>query len=752
MESAVSKFVFLNPPGLAESALFLILFAIVIYGSLRSTRHLKSAGRRFILTSLHALAFITVLFILTNPAIKEESFREEKKTLAVIVDGSWSMNLAGGTSGGDRIEAVRGFFGDNTGFFTRLGQNFILDYYTFDETLKPSSQESILKNEPSGTHTELGKLLGELTEKHGRGELDEALLISDGAGSWQTLDAGSDEALKNAGFRINAAGALASDATDDIWIDKINSNEVSFLRYPYSVSAVVKSGGPAGMRIPASLYEGDELISIKEVYIDPRTKEGEAEFEINPITLGRKIYTVSIPVLSDELIPENNRKSFYTDVIINKIRVLHVAGSPSWDVRFLRKALKRNPNIDLVSFFILRDPTDLVFATENELSLIPFPVNEIFGNELPTFDIVIFQNFNFQPYGIFGFHLRSVRDYVMNDGGAFLMIGGNKSFDSGNYGRTPISEILPVELDYMSRTPADTISGESFRPKLTAAGKNHPIMRIIPDRDENEKQWNGMPELEGFNMVEGLNPDAVPLLVSPEGEPILALAKAGSGKAATFLSDSSWRWNFIYGSEGDVSPLYEKFWNRLFLWFVNDPELKDVRVETDKAVYSPGENAGVASWDLSGDEAGEKSVKVQLTLPDGTTADIEPERDTRQRLTAKIMLSQPGVYKITARTVGDGAEYSDSETSEASFIVEPPGDELRGITSNLKLLKYIAGATGGSYISTRDNPEGLNIENARKKTITGYKTVLLWDNPVFLLLILGLLFSEWSLRRRWGLK
>ncbi len=750
MESAVSKFVFLNPPGLAEALLFIVLFAVVIYGSLRSTRSLQNAGRRIILTSLHALAFFTVLFILTNPAIKEESYREEKKTLAVIVDGSWSMSLAGGASGGDRIEAARGFFRDNAAFFTRLGQDFNLDYYTFDEALEPATQESIMGQKPSGRHTEIGRLIDGLIERHEKGELDEALLISDGAGSWQTLDGGSDEALKNSGLRISAAGALASDASEDIWIDRINSNEVSFLRYPYSVSAAVKSGGPAGMRIPASLYEGDKLISIKEVYIDPRTKEGEAEFEINPITLGRKIYTVSVPVLSGELVPENNRKSFYTDVIINKIRVLHVAGSPSWDVRFLRKALKRNPNIDLVSFFILRDPSDLVFATENELSLIPFPVNEIFGNELPTFDVVIFQNFNFQPYGIFGFHLRSVRDYVMNDGGAFLMIGGNKSFDSGNYGTTPISEILPVELDYMARTHTDTISGESFRPKLTAAGKNHPIMRIITGKDENEKQWNDMPELEGFNMVEGLNPDAVPLLVSPDGEPILAVAKAGSGKAATFLSDSSWRWNFIYGSEGDVSPLYEKFWNRLFLWFVNDPELKDVRVETDKAVYSPGEDAEIAIWDLSGD--GENHTKTQLTMPDGTTAYIEPEMDSRQRLRARIKLSQPGVYRITAGPGDGGADFSGSETSEAFFIVEPPGDELRGITSNLELLKYIAGATGGRYISTRDNPEGLNIENARKKTITGYKTVLLWDNPFFLLLILGLLFSEWSLRRRWGLK
>ncbi|NIS75701.1 MAG: hypothetical protein GTO08_10570, partial [Deltaproteobacteria bacterium] len=150
-------------------------------------------------------------------------------------------------------------------------------------------------------------------------------------------------------------------------------------------------------------------------------------------------------------------------------------------------------------------------------------MNEIFGSELGTFDIVIFQNFNFQPYGIFGFHLRSIKDYVLNDGGAFLMIGGNKSFDSGNYGRTPISEILPVELDYLPRTLSETISDDAFHPKLTIAGKNHPIMKIIPNKEENEKQWNNMPELEGFNIVQGLNPDAVPLLVSPEGEPILAV-------------------------------------------------------------------------------------------------------------------------------------------------------------------------------------------------------------------------------------
>lgn len=748
METAASKFVLLNPPGLAGGIIFILLFALVIYGSLRSTRHADGTKKRLILVSLHILAFLAIFIILLNPALRVESYKENKGNLAVLVDGSWSMNLAGDESGQTRIESARSFLEENRGFFSGLEKNFFIDYYTFDENIKTSSPDSILKEEPLGSRTNLTGVLKELKEKKEAGELDEVILISDGGDNGERTD-GIGEELKDTGLRVNTVGALAEGGIDDIWIDEIKSSEVSFLRYPYPVEVAVASSLPGSLKIPVSLYEGDKLISIKEVSIEPGSKKGTVNFEISPINLGRKIYTVSIPDVSDDVIPENNQKSFYTDVIINKIRILHVAGSPSWDVRFLRKALKRNPNIDLVSFFILRDPSDLVFATENELSLIPFPVNDIFGSELNTFDVVIFQNFNFQPYGIFGFHLRSVKDYVTNEGGAFLMIGGNKSFDSGNYGRTPISEILPVELDYMPRTLSETIKDESFNPKLTIAGKNHPIMKIIPNKEENERQWNDMPELEGFNMAHGLNPDAVPLLVSPEGEPILAVTKARSGKVAAFLSDSSWKWNFVRGSGGDVSPHYDKFWNRLFRWFVNDPELNDVRMETDKAIYSPGEDPEIKITVLDEEEpAGE--IRSSLTLPDGSSVEIKPEKISRERYSKRIEAPEFGTYKISLNSGTEPGDYTDS--SEILFLVAPPDREVRGPTEDINFLKSVALATGGSYISAYGNPEKLNIDNVMKKTITGYETMELWDNPVFLFLIMALLFSEWVLRRRWGLK
>jgi len=44
------------------------------------------------------------------------------------------------------------------------------------------------------------------------------------------------------------------------------------------------------------------------------------------------------------------------------------------DERFLRSILRLDPNVDLVSFFILRTDTDELPLGANEMSLIPFRI------------------------------------------------------------------------------------------------------------------------------------------------------------------------------------------------------------------------------------------------------------------------------------------------------------------------------------------------------------------------------------------
>ncbi len=747
METAINRFILLNPPSVLEGILFLLLLILVLYGSLRSTRLLASSKKRAVIVSLHLLSFLLIIFILFNPGFRVEHYKEEKRNLAILVDNSWSMNLPGDIDGNVRAEKVKNYLEQNEDFLSQIEKNFYVEYFLFDQELKPISLDSILKNKPDGTTTKIGKVLEELRDKGKKGELDVAIIITDGADNAESTN--MDDKLEDLDFAINTVSPVTEDGRNDVWIDDIISSEVTFLRYPYSIEVVIKTSRPENFKIPVTLYEKDKLISIKEASI--KSSEARVEFEIKPLSLGRKIYTVSIPILSEELIVENNQRSFFTDVIINKIRVLHVAGSPSWDVKFLRKALKRNPSIDLVSFYILRDPSDLVFASERELSLIPFPVNEIFSKELDTFDVVIFQDFHFQPYGIFGFHLKNLKDYVSKDGGAFLMIGGRNSFNSGDYGRTIISDILPVELDYLPKTLSETISNQEFHPELTAIGKNHPITRIVPNKDENEKHWNAMPELEGLNIVRGLNQSAMPLLSTANGQPVLAVENIDRGKVAAFMSDSSWKWNFVLGSEGNVSPHYEKFWNRLFLWFLNDPELKDIKIKTDKPIYNPGEKAKIEISTLEDDFINPNRLP-SLIYPNGEEEEIELERTSPNRLRAEIEVGEDGIHKISINPGSESSLYNDLNSDEAIFIVEPPENEIRGPTANENILKSLAEKTGGKYITTDQGLQELNISTSKKKTVTGYKTIKLWDNPLTMLVLVGLLSSEWLLRRRWGLK
>ena len=127
----------------------------------------------------------------------------------------------------------------------------------------------------------------------------------------------------------------------------------------------------------------------------------------------------------------NNTRSFVVRVIRDKIRVLQVSGAPSWDVRALRQMLKSNPNVDLISFFILRTQDSISLVPNDEMSLIPFPTRELFEQQLPSFDLIILQNFEFRPYGI-GDYLENIRSYV-EGGGGLAMLGGAVSFSAGGY-------------------------------------------------------------------------------------------------------------------------------------------------------------------------------------------------------------------------------------------------------------------------------------------------------------------------------
>ncbi|MGQ0792672.1 MAG: glutamine amidotransferase [Deltaproteobacteria bacterium] len=742
MDIEISRLVLLNPPGISEWVAIALLLAALIYPSLKMRTRIASPLKRLLLAALRSASFAAVAFIMLDPALRVENYREVKPRLAVLIDSSWSMNLASGGSEGTRIEAVRAFLRAHEDFFSEASRSFTLSYYTFDGTLAPSSADYFASNSPAGKTTDIAAALMKLSE--GASKPDAAILISDGADYSRFNRGGAADAI--ADYPVYTVSAISSGANQDVWIDSLEASAVAFLKYPMLIDVTVKSTGLKSQTLPVTLKENGSTVSVSEASITSDSAESRARFTLSPKSLGRSVYTVSIPDISGDLITQNNEKSFVVNVIVDKIRVLHVAGSPSWDVRFLRRALKRNPNVDLVAFFILREESDFVSAPQNELSLIPFPVDEIFGAELETFDLVIFQNFDFEPYGIYGHHLGNIRDYVADKGGAFLMIAGDGGFGGTNYSETPISEILPVEIrDEIPRTPLAELT-----PRLTPQGLYHPVMRIAPDGGKNRELWEGMPPVYGMNGA-SLKSGALALLEGGDGKPILVLSRVGEGRAGAFLSDSSWRWSFSKAGQGDAAPYYDRLWNRLILWLIKDPSIGDVRVSADSAVYNAGERLGANVYVFRRDASAE--IELSMTTPSAAELPLALENAlSSDTLSAEADLREFGAYSIKASvrypSGGGAAEASD----ETRFIVEPPQAEMRGPTADADALKAISQKTGGRFITVGDNPRSMGIDFSPKRVVTGYKTARIWDGAYVFVLLAGLLSLEWALARRWGVR
>ena len=160
------------------------------------------------------------------------------------------------------------------------------------------------------------------------------------------------------------------------------------------------------------------------------------------------------------------------DGVRDKLRVLLVSGKPHPGERMWRNLLKSDANVDLVHFTILRPPEKGGDGVPiNELSLIAFPVADLFGRKIKDFDLIIFDRYAQQsilPYG----YLDNIANYVRN-GGALLMAEGPEFSTPDGLYYSPLGAISPAE-------PTGDDLETPFRaevPELGAPPSGHPRSR-----------------------------------------------------------------------------------------------------------------------------------------------------------------------------------------------------------------------------------------------------------------------------------
>ncbi len=729
-------------PSWALGAIGVLLLGAVVLsglGLVRIARH-----RRLVLLVLRGALALWVFALLLQPAVELRAISRVRTRIALLVDGSRSMSLA--TRRGTRAEAVAQHLEANQGALAALGERAVIEPMTFGERTHP--MERLPEPLPTDEgRTDLVRALSEVSWQSAGRELGAVLLYSDGADTEGLTPEAARKKAAKLGAPIHVVGFAEDDVAPDLAIRRVIADDFAFVHNTVRLEVELEQRGLSARKVNVTLRQDGTVLQTKEAEL--ADGQGRVSFEFKPRQIGKQVYQVTVPVQAGEVVESNNARSVVLKVIRDRIRVLQVAGRPSWDERFLRELLKRNPNVDLISFFILRSTTDQQKAPQEELALIPFPVNELFTSELGSFDVVIYQNFSYRPYRMEQY-LPNVRDYVMQ-GGSFLMIGGSDAFEDGWYVGTPIQEILPVALG--GALPWDV---GAFTPRLTKEGRRHPITRIGEPGEPPEAVYGRLPPLEGFNASVGLMPGAQALLEHPSlpgNPPLVATREVGQGRTLSVATDSLWFWRFLAVSDGGSGREFDRFWSNSLRWLVRDPELARVRLKADRSVVLLGDPVGAEVTVLGPDYRGlaGATVRAELLQVEGKKRVGEPRTATTgAEGSAALSFGKvaPGTYLIRVEAEREGERIG---RAEEPVIVEASDIELQTPFLRSDILRALAEGSGGRYLEIGDALPELEIKDARRVEVDRSRRIPVWNGFAALGVLVLLAGAEWWLRRRAGL-
>lgn len=355
-----------------------------------------------------------------------------------------------------------------------------------------------------------------------------------------------------------------------------------------------------------------------------------------------------------------------------------------------------------------------------------------------------------------------------------------------------LRSLLPVT--YLPTAAAQLASPEpAYHIELTAEGKSHAVTSQSTSRSLSVERWKDFPPMRWRFQPQGVKetaevlayarPEGVPTIyetVTPDGSPgsveaaierlanrrelerqnaLISTIRAGLGKVLMLNFDETWR--FRYGV-GDT--YHHRFWGQITRWGAGD-NLRSgnefVRLGTDRLSYTPNDPVTVTAKVLDSDRRPVMDADVE----------VEIWRDNQRTGTQKLSyrsessgiyetslagLSEEGEYEL--RLVGDEVKDSlranpeaTSISTELLVVTTRNPVELAELTSDRDFLERATSLTGGRMIEIGNLDALLTSFGAPREVLTERRTVTLWDTWPFLLAFLGLLTTEWILRRRSGL-
>lgn len=629
--------------------------------------------------------------------------------------------------------------------FESLGQNLNLSYHAFGQSPRLISDKNTvsledlaeLKADAPGT-----SIAASLEAVANSGGIPPAgiVLLSDGIGN--ATSQRSEAVLRDLGARGIPVYTvpLGLPDPDDVAIRNIIMQEVAFSGDRVPVRVHIQSQGYEQRTARLSVLLNDRRVSSRTVRLDGGVQYEDIDFRVDVNKKGAAQIDVVIEPFDDEVSVANNRVTRSVRIVNEKVNVLYIEGNARWEFRYLRAILHRDPRIN-ATFIASNVGPEVARNSPEHIERFPSKQEEAF-----QYDLVILGDVKasfFKPEEL------DLLEKLIRDRGASLLMLCGPMHSPGSYAGTPVANMLPVRFDPEAKWEE---IAQSVYPVLTPEGRSSLVMTLENDVDLNDRTWSRMAPMDQLPPLLSAKPAATVLATLSDSTarnqsyPLVAWQRYGTGKCMSIASDRLWRLRYKTGDK-----YHWRVWSQCIQFMTLSRlmgEHKRIRLETDRSIYPVDGQCRLYAHVL--DDNFESISQPRFEVYVTNTAGGQ----TKELVSLRPDKSQPGLYEgyFTPKTPGryrlEANENDKRISSTTEFQVSDVRQELLNAGMDSDNLQHIADLTGGAVLGVRELNKLNDLVNGEPATTTMRSERPLWDNALVVLLFVGLLGTEWILRRR----
>jgi von Willebrand factor type A domain len=771
---------------------------------------------KMVLATIRAAAMLLLVFILLNPALIYYRYRTDHPALIVARDASLSMNTRDsyqdpsaatsvakllGKSPEDirkqkptRVEIVnKALTRDNLKFLAALSARGKVRALNFSDHVDKVDARAAKTESTKGVKSEMGqpreaeeptiKPLPELTaDGPGTdiwGAIREALatespsaivMFTDGQHTGKDDPRAAAREARDRGIPLLIVGVGDPSRPRNLKATDLYVRQQVWQDEPFEIDAMVVAQGLEAREVRVELIEQKisdadgtagpgTVVATQQLAIPEAGGRMRVQFSHSVKESGKFKYTVKVETVDDELDEADNETPSAEAKVLSRerVRVLLVAGAPTWEFRLVQKLLARDKTITVSCWLQTLDEERAQEGTR-QITRLPITKEEMF-----YYDVVMLFDPNPQEFDAPWVEL--LKSFVGEHSGGLLFMAGPKH--SGRMLTSPrtseMQKLMPVSFGDVGALEIAALLSTNQRAwplKVVAANADHPVMRFYPDRAETLQRWETLPGIFWSFPSQEPKPAATvllehsdPTLRSVEGSrPLLVAGRYGSGHTLYLGFNGTWRWR----RAGRQAEFFDKFWIQSVRYLVEGRSLEGRRrgyVQADRDRYEVGERITVTSRLQDAAYNPLVAPKAEATLQVGSESPeaviLMPVSNQPGTFAATLTAKKTGRHSLRVRTAVAEAE---GATIETSFDVVLPSVETNQVWLDEPLLRELAETSSGKYfnIDQLDQLASAVPDKTRQIEVRDPPDPL-WDVRGMMFLLVGLLGVEWVARKRYKL-